>query len=173
LVKWEGYPDVDNMWVDKDDIFTDDKVWEFKASNPDAAMHIRNTFFANSPYSSAPTRSQLLKQYALQYMSSDAGSNFTQEYPAGAIADSPIPFSQEHPIHSPVPIINLATMQSLNPSITPFVPRPVTAQSSASDIAAMFWQLRVHTPAPLTPDGQRAAQQATETFTISIAPAER
>jgi hypothetical protein len=34
LVKWEGYPDSDNMWVDKDDIFADDKVREFKASNP-------------------------------------------------------------------------------------------------------------------------------------------
>jgi hypothetical protein len=34
LVKWEGYPDSDNMWVDKDDVFADDKVREFKASNP-------------------------------------------------------------------------------------------------------------------------------------------
>jgi hypothetical protein len=89
-------------------------------------------------------------------MSSNAGSDFTHEYPAGAIADSPIPFSQEHPLQSPVPIVDLATMQSLNPAATPFISRPVTAQSSASDVAAMFWQLRVHTPAPLTPDGQRA-----------------
>jgi hypothetical protein len=40
LVKWEGYPDADNMWVDKDDVFVDDKVREFKNSNPDAATHI-------------------------------------------------------------------------------------------------------------------------------------
>jgi hypothetical protein len=26
LVKWEGYPDAENMWVDKDDVFADDKV---------------------------------------------------------------------------------------------------------------------------------------------------
>jgi hypothetical protein len=39
LVKWEGYPDSDNMWVDKDDVFADDKVQEFKASNP-AKKHI-------------------------------------------------------------------------------------------------------------------------------------
>jgi hypothetical protein len=37
----------------------------------------------------------------------------------------------------------------------------------------MFRQLRVHTPAPLTPDGQRAADQAAETFAISYTPAER
>jgi hypothetical protein len=34
LVKWEGYPDSDNMWVDKDDVFADDKVREFKAFEP-------------------------------------------------------------------------------------------------------------------------------------------
>jgi hypothetical protein len=37
----------------------------------------------------------------------------------------------------------------------------------------MFQQLRVHTPAPLTPDSQRAAQQAAEMFIISLTPAER
>jgi hypothetical protein len=173
LVKWEGYPDADNMWVDKDDVFADDKFWEFKASNPNAATHIRSTSLTKSPHSSAHTRSQLLNQHALQYMSSDAGSNFAQEYPTGAITDSPIPFLQEHPIHSPVPIVNFATMQSFNPSTTSFVPRPVTAQSLASDVAAMFRQLRVHTPTPLTPNGQRTAQQATEMFAISLTPAER
>jgi hypothetical protein len=38
LVKWEGYPDAENMWVDKDDVFADDKVREFKASNPDVTV---------------------------------------------------------------------------------------------------------------------------------------
>jgi hypothetical protein len=37
----------------------------------------------------------------------------------------------------------------------------------------MFRQLRVHTPAPLTPDGQHAANQAAETFTLSLTPAGR
>jgi hypothetical protein len=65
LVKWEGYPDVENMWVDKDDVFADDKVWEFKASNPDAATHIRGTSSAKSPHSPLSTRSQHLYQHAL------------------------------------------------------------------------------------------------------------
>jgi hypothetical protein len=49
LVKWEGYPDSDNMWVDKDDVFAEDKIWEFKSSNPEAETHIRSSFIAKSP----------------------------------------------------------------------------------------------------------------------------
>ena len=41
LVKWKGYPDSDNMWVDKDDVFADDKVQTFKESNPKARTHLR------------------------------------------------------------------------------------------------------------------------------------
>jgi hypothetical protein len=67
LVKWEGYPDSDNMWVDKDDVFADDKVREFKISNPDKEIHIRGLSVAKSPHSSAHTRSQLLQQHAVRY----------------------------------------------------------------------------------------------------------
>jgi hypothetical protein len=161
------------MWIDKDDVFADDKVWEFKLSNPDAETHIRSTLMAKSPYPSALTCSQLLYQHTLSHMSSDGNNDLAYEYPAGAIRDSPIPLSQELPVHSPIPVVDFATLQPLDPSTAPFVPRPVTATSSASDIAAMFRQLRVHTPAPLTPDGQRAAQQANETFAVSFTPAER
>jgi hypothetical protein len=175
LVKWEGYPDSDNMWVDKDDIFADDKIWEFKNSNPESETHIRSTSFAKSPYPSAHTRSQLLYQHAYSSMSSDGNQDLTYEYPIGAIADSPIPFSQENPtaasITGPVPIVDFTTLQPLSASAPIFNPRPVSASSSTSNVAAMFRQLRVHTPAPLTPNGQCAADQATETFTISLTPA--
>jgi hypothetical protein len=173
LVKWEGYPDVDNMWIDKDDVFADDKVREFKLSNPDAETHIRSTLTAKSPYPSSPTRSQLLYQHALSHMSSDGNNDLAYEYPAGAIGDSPIPLSQELPIHSPIPVIDFATLQPLDPSTAPFIPRPVTASSSASDITTMFRQLRVHTPTPLTPDSQCTAQQANEMFDVLFTPAER
>jgi hypothetical protein len=177
LVKWEGYPDADNMWVDKDDVFADDKVWEFKASNPDSATHIRSTLVAKSPHPPTHTLSQLLHQHASSYMSSDGHDDLAAEYPAGAIADSPVPFSQENPVDTPVavpvPIVDFVTLQSLDPAATVFSPQPVTASSSASDVAAMFRQLRVHTPAPLTPDGQRVADQANDTFIISFSPAER
>jgi hypothetical protein len=177
LVKWEGYPDADNMWVDKDDVFADDKVREFKASNPDSATHIRNTFVAKSPHPPTSALSHLLHQHALTYMSSDGNNDLAHEYTAGAVADSPIPFSQTNLINTPVtvsaPIIDFATLQPMDPTAAVFSPRPVTASSSASDVAAMFRQLRVHTPAPLTPDGQRVADQANEMFTVSFTPAER
>jgi hypothetical protein len=179
LVKWEGYPDAENMWVDKDDVFADDKVWEFKASNPDASTHIRRASFAKSPHSPLPTRSHYLYQHALSYMSSDGNNDLADEYPAGAVADSPIPHSQEFPINTPVrvpvpiPVVDFTTLQPLAVNAPVFVPQPVTASSSSSDVAAMFRQLRVHTPAPLTPDGQRAANQAAETFAVSFTPAER
>jgi hypothetical protein len=111
-------------------------------------------------------------------MSSDGNNDLAQEYSAGAIADSPIPFSQEFPIntpvtiHAPIPIVDFTTLRALSPVASTFVPRPITASSSASDVAAMFQQLRVHTPAPLTPDGQRATEQAAETFAVSYTPAE-
>jgi hypothetical protein len=177
LVKWEGYPDAENMWVDKDDVFADDKVREFKASNPDSATHIRSTFVAKSPYSPTSIHSHLLHQHASAYMSSDSNNDIAYEYTAGAVADSPVPFSQEHPVNTPVsipiPIIDFTTMQPLNAAAPVYSPRPVTASSSASDVATMFRQLRVHTPAPLTPDGQRVADQANDTFIISFTPAER
>jgi hypothetical protein len=165
------------MWVDKDDVFAEDKIKEFKSLNPEAETHIRSSFIAKSSYPSTPTRSQLLYQHASKYMSSDGNNELAFEYTAGAVADSPVPFSQEHPINTPVfvpvPIVDFTTLQPLNTSAPVFSPRPVTASSSASDVATMFQQLRVHTPAPLTPDGQRAADQANETFTISFTPAER
>jgi hypothetical protein len=179
LVKWEGYPDSDNMWVDKDDVFAEDKVREFKASNPGAETHIRTSIVAKSPHPPSLNRSQLLRTHALHYMSSDGNDDLAQEYTAGAIADSPIPHSQELPVntpvtvHAPIPIVDFVTLRSLSPAANTFVPRSVTASSPASDVAAMFQQLRVHTPAPLTPDGQRAAEQAAEAFVVSYTPAER
>jgi hypothetical protein len=55
------------MWVDKDDIFADDKVWEFKASNPAKETHIRSLSSAKSPHPSTSTHSQLLQQHAVRY----------------------------------------------------------------------------------------------------------
>jgi hypothetical protein len=165
------------MWVDKDDVSTDDNVWEFKASNPEAEVHIRSSIIAKSPYPPTPTQSQLLYHHALSCMSSDGNNDLAHEYTAGAVADSPIPFSSENAVNTPVtvpaPVIDFATLQPLNPVAPVFSPRPITASSSASDIAAMFQGLCVHTPAPLTPDSQCAARQANETVIILFSPAER
>ena len=50
LVKWKGYLESDNMWVNKDDMFTDDKVQAFKESNPNARMHLRTMQSTNMHY---------------------------------------------------------------------------------------------------------------------------
>jgi hypothetical protein len=54
LVKWEGYPDSDNMWVDKDDVSADNKVRDFKASNPESEIHLRQAHVVSVPYSPIP-----------------------------------------------------------------------------------------------------------------------
>jgi hypothetical protein len=165
------------MWVDKDDVFAEDKIREFKTSNPEAETHIRSSVVTKSPYPPTLTQSQLLYNHTASYMSSDGNNELAYEHPTGAIADSPIPFSQEYPIntpvtvHTPIPVINFTTLRPLTTTAPTFIPRPVTASLSASDVAAMFRQLRVHTPAPLTPNGQHVADQAAEMFAVSFTPA--
>ena len=78
LVKWKGYPDSDNMWVDKDDIFADDKVRAFKDSNPEARTHLRATRSTTMPHSPlASSRASSTSYYAprILQMSSDERSD--------------------------------------------------------------------------------------------------
>ncbi len=42
LVKWKGYPDSDNQWVDKEDVFAEDVIREFENSNSTTTMHKKN-----------------------------------------------------------------------------------------------------------------------------------
>jgi hypothetical protein len=53
LVKWKGYPDSDNQWINKEDVFADDAIREFKNSNPDQETHIRRVNI-DSPYPHSP-----------------------------------------------------------------------------------------------------------------------
>jgi len=41
LIKWKGYPDSDNEWVDKQDVHAPEAIREFENQNPAARMHIR------------------------------------------------------------------------------------------------------------------------------------
>ena len=41
LVKWKGYPDLENQWVDWDDLHADEALADFKKKNPNAASHIK------------------------------------------------------------------------------------------------------------------------------------
>jgi hypothetical protein len=88
LVKWEGYPDSDNMWVDKDDVSADDKVRDFKASNPESEVHLRQAHIVSVPHRLIPIPHTLHSSLILQNsMSSDADSTLPYEYPTGAYGD--------------------------------------------------------------------------------------
>ncbi len=41
LVKWKGYPDSDNQWVDREDIFAEEAIREFEKSNSTTTPHKR------------------------------------------------------------------------------------------------------------------------------------
>jgi hypothetical protein len=135
LVKWEGYLDAENMWVDKDDVFADDKVREFKASNPDSATHIRSTSVTKSPHFPTSARSHLLHQHALTYMSSDG--NMT----------SPMSTLQE-PLLTPLSHFRKRTPStplslSLSPSSTSSLSNPWTPP-----LPSLVLDLSLHPPQP-------------------------
>jgi hypothetical protein len=91
LVKWEGYPDLDNMWVDKDNVSADDKVREFKVTNPDTETHIRQAHIVSIPHPLIPIPHSIHSSLILRNsMSSDADSTLRYKYPTGAVADSPL-----------------------------------------------------------------------------------
>jgi hypothetical protein len=172
LVKWEGYPDADNMWVDKDDVFADDKVREFKQLNPDKRTHIRTLRYVDSPHPTTTSTSQLLIQHAHKYMSSDGDNDLAHEYPAGAYDDTTARDEHLDDLHQAIvdaatnytadqlrrlrqPVLLNESFVPLDPSAVPFEPR--SPSPSAQSIANAFRQLSIHTPARLTPDGAAAA----------------
>jgi hypothetical protein len=56
LVKWKGYPDAENQWVAKEDIFAEEAIREFHDLNSDSNVHIRRaqTDSNNYPSSKCP-----------------------------------------------------------------------------------------------------------------------
>jgi hypothetical protein len=57
LVKWKGYPDAENQWVAKEDVFTEDAIREFQDLNSDPGVHIRRAQTdsnSHSPFSECP-----------------------------------------------------------------------------------------------------------------------
>ena len=85
LVKWAGYPDSENMWVDKDDVFAEDKVREFKASSSDSGTHIRHLWKNGIPqFTLAPSSPSSTSSYFLPHtlpMSTNVRESFQSTTP--------------------------------------------------------------------------------------------
>ena len=56
------------MWVDKDDVFAEDKVREFKASNPDTRTHIRHLQGEEMPHLPLASPSSSTTSYFLPHV---------------------------------------------------------------------------------------------------------
>ena len=64
LIKWKGYPDSENQWVDWNDMHADEALVDFKKKNPDTVSHIKgvvkadesnnNPLMSNNDHSPAP-----------------------------------------------------------------------------------------------------------------------
>ena len=96
LVKWKGYPDSDNMWVDKDDVFADDKVQEFKESNPNTRTHLRRAIVMDNPHSLLASSRLSSTSYYAPYvlsMSSDGRSNLSDKPQHSAPGESSPPLN--------------------------------------------------------------------------------
>jgi hypothetical protein len=76
LVKWKGYPDSDNQWINKEDVFADDAIREFKNSNPDQETHIRRVN-VDSPYSHFPPLLLMQNNIATPVTSTTVSDNWT------------------------------------------------------------------------------------------------
>ena len=152
LVKWKGYPDSDNMWVDKDDVFADDKVWTFKESNPDARMHLRRMQSADYPHSPlASSRSSSTSYYAphILSMSSNGRSNLPDEprhsVQRDAVSPSPGPQSGspgDTEIAEAIQLLRLSTLPINSVKFTETMgiladPRPLTPFIRNADCTRM------------------------------------
>src|SRR6266571_5193580 len=54
LIKWKGYPDSDNEWVDKQDVHAPEAIREFENQNPAAETHINQGNASKSLIPSLP-----------------------------------------------------------------------------------------------------------------------
>ena len=102
LVKWKGYPDLDNMWVDKDDVFADDKVRAFKDSNPEARTHLRAIQSTTMPHSPlASSRSSSTSYFAPHILSMSSNESNVEHSPSpGSVAPSQPYVPHSDPVES-------------------------------------------------------------------------
>src|SRR5258708_14272184 len=83
MIKWKGYPDSENQWVDQRDVFAEQAIAEYEASRSEPKTYIR----------SAQTTGSLIPSTSHNYMSqslSPSATPFIIHNNAGLRATSPI-----------------------------------------------------------------------------------
>ncbi len=84
LVKWKGYPDSDNEWVNQKDVHANEKIREFKNSNPTSEAHINQgkmgkSLILSSPSYNTTTTPTLMSHAVNSYYLSSPGCIFGAE----------------------------------------------------------------------------------------------
>ncbi|KAI9445608.1 DDE superfamily endonuclease-domain-containing protein [Lactarius psammicola] len=77
LVKWSGYLDSENQWVNKADIFAKDKIREYEQSNSAPKTYLRTSRSAESPH--PPSLPILLTPHHPKYMDASYYASKTAE----------------------------------------------------------------------------------------------
>jgi hypothetical protein len=148
LVKWRGYPDSDNEWVNWDDMHAEEALEDFRKQNPRAITHIRRT--QSTITKPTPTLHSWI--YSNMSMSQDA-------------IGTTLPYAQ---CKSPVP--TTATTITTRPLIDQFgMVLPHTPPSPTLPPTLLF-NSRVETPASWPPSDDMGIETHTPIYVPSRSP---
>jgi hypothetical protein len=181
LVKWKGYTDSDNEWVNWDDMHADEALEEFRQQQPQAPTHIKravdevestthqmstDAFCAARPYTDTATtiltsHAQDLAEAVARFPTEVPGSPdhssaspitvFTRTPSPAGTPEQPITISSRSPSPGAVPWLPL-TVPSRDPSpYMPTDPRP-TPEKGVGSVPVESWGERPNSPTPGTPE---------------------
>jgi hypothetical protein len=174
LVKWKGYPNSDNEWVNWDDMHADEVLEEFKRRQPEAVIHKRTiqtvakdssptTLMSNntSTIASASSHAQDLAEAVAHFPAVIPGSPdhssaspitvFTHTPSPAGTPEQPITVFSCSPSPGTVPWLPL-TVPSWDPS--PYMltdPHP-TPEKGVGSVSVESWGERPDSPTPGTPE---------------------
>jgi hypothetical protein len=148
LVKWKGYPDSDNEWVNWDNMHAEEALEEFRKQNPRAIMHIRRT--QSTTEKPTPTLHSWI--YSNTSMSQD-------------VICTALPYAQ---CKSPVP--TTATTVTTCPLIDQFGMVLPRTPPSPTPPPTLLFNSRVETPASWPPSDDMGIETHTPIYVPSRSP---
>ncbi len=145
LIKWKGYPDLDNEWVNKDNVHANKVIREFKNRNPASETHISTGFTGESftPLSSytPPTHTSSLPMSDVNaYYLGTPRRIFAAELEEGLITETEVrELCTKKYIHS--------TTNDENALIAPLTPEELERiKIQFPDVAAAAMSAHAHSP---------------------------